>query len=188
MKRGYARVSTADQTLDLQLDALAGAGCQVVYRDQTSAVSVRRPGLARALAELRPGDVLVVWRLDRLARNIESLLSILSTLSTRGVAIESLTEAIETRTPGGQLLIHVLGALSQFERGLLRERVVAGMAAARLRGVRIGRPAALRPEQAAMIRTMRADGASKGELARLFNCGRRTVQAVLQGERPYHLR
>src|SRR5690348_6581068 len=137
---GYARVSTGEQTLDLQLDALAAAGCDRVFQDTASGAKAERPGLARALDFLRPGDTLVVWRLDRLGRSLQHLIQTLTALDQRGVGFKSLTESIDTTTPGGKLVFHIFGALAEFERDLIRERTQAGLAAARARGRTGGHP------------------------------------------------
>ena len=128
---GYARVSTFDQTLELQRDALTGAGCSQLFTDRLSGARERRPGLDAALSHLRVGDTLVVWRLDRLGRSLKHLIETVQTLEQRGVGFRSLTEQIDTTTPGGTLIFHVFAALAQFERALIVERTQAGLAAAR---------------------------------------------------------
>jgi DNA invertase Pin-like site-specific DNA recombinase len=158
MQIGYARISTGEQTLDLQLDALKKADCGTVYRDVASGAKTDRPGLADALSHLRAGDSLVVWRLDRLGRSLRHLIDTLTDLDKRGVGFKSLTENIDTTTPGGKLIFHIFGALAEFERDLIRERTTAGLAAARARGRRGGRPKAfLTPAQLAMAKTLFAD-------------------------------
>jgi DNA invertase Pin-like site-specific DNA recombinase len=127
---GYARVSTAEQDTALQTDALRKAGCERVFEDTASGAKADRPGLADALAYLRDGDVLAVWRLDRLGRSMPHLIETIGALEARGVGFRSLTEAIDTTTPGGRLIFHVFGALGQFERDLIRERTKAGLTAA----------------------------------------------------------
>lgn len=124
---GYARVSTAEQDTALQTDALRKAGCERVFEDTASGAKADRPGLADALAYLRDGDVLAVWRLDRLGRSMPHLIETIGALEARGVGFRSLTEAIDTTTPGGRLIFHVFGALGQFERDLIRERTKAGV-------------------------------------------------------------
>lgn len=133
MQVGYARVSTVDQDTALQLDALSGAGVFKVYSDQGSGVGPR-PELQRAIASLRAGDVLVVWKVDRVARSLSDLLCILGRLKTAGAAIKSLTEPIDTSTPIGEFTFQILGAVAQLERSMIRERVMAGQAAAKARG------------------------------------------------------
>ena len=133
MRIGYARVSTIEQNLDLQEDALKAAGCEKVYTDKTGGTRAERPGLERTLADLRPGDKLVVWKLDRLGRSLKHLIETVTGLSDRGVGFQSLQEAIDTTTSGGKLVFHVFGALAEFERDIIRERTLAGLAAARRR-------------------------------------------------------
>jgi DNA invertase Pin-like site-specific DNA recombinase len=140
MNIGYARVSTADQTLALQQDALQAAGCGRVFADTIGGATDARPGLDEALAFARAGDVLVVWRLDRLGRSLKYLIELINRLHEREVGFKSLTEQIDTTTSGGKLIFHVFGALAEFERDLIRERTQAGLAAARARGRLGGRP------------------------------------------------
>lgn len=143
MKVGYARVSTADQSLDLQIDALKQAGCEKVFHDIASGARTARPGLQDALAYVRRGDLLVVWRFDRLGRSLPHLIATVTTLEDRGVGFHSLQESIDTSTSGGKLIFHMFGALAEFERNLIRERTEAGLKAARARGRLGGRPKAL---------------------------------------------
>jgi len=158
MKIGYARVSTFEQTLALQQDALAAANCERVFTDTISGSKSERPGLTETLDFLRPGDVLVVWRLDRLGRNLKMLIETLTALAERGIGFRSLTEQIDTTTPGGKLIFHVFGALAEFERDLIRERTQAGLAAARARGRKGGRPKKLgTPGEVAMARSLHND-------------------------------
>src|SRR3954467_6289532 len=140
---GYARVSTLDQTLALQQDALTVAGCEQLYTDTISGSVTDRPGLSQALAHLRPGDTLVVWRLDRLGRSLSHLIETVRKLQELGIGFRSLQEQIDTTTSGGKLVFHVFGALAEFERDLIRERTHAGLAAARARGRLFGRPKVL---------------------------------------------
>jgi DNA invertase Pin-like site-specific DNA recombinase len=140
---GYARVSTTEQTLALQQDALRAADCELVFTDTQSGVTTERPGLSQALLHLRTGDTLVVWRLDRLGRSLKHLIETVTRLQAQGIGFKSLTESIDTTTPGGVLIFHVFGALAQFERDLIRERTRAGLTAARARGKQGGRPKAL---------------------------------------------
>jgi DNA invertase Pin-like site-specific DNA recombinase len=134
MDIGYARVSTGEQTLDLQLDALRAAGCGKLYTETASGAKADRPVLDEVLSYVRKGDTLVVWRLDRLGRSLKHLIEVVAVLSERGIGFKSLTEQIDTTTPGGKLVFHVFGALAEFERDLIRERTHAGLAAARARG------------------------------------------------------
>ena len=143
MKIGYARVSTNDQNLDLQRDALEKAGCERVIVDTISGATAARPGLERVKEQLRQGDTLVVWRLDRLGRSLKDLIAWVGYLEDEGVALQSLHEAIDTATPTGKLTFHLFGALAEFERNLIQERTQAGLAAARARGRKGGRRHAL---------------------------------------------
>ncbi|MCA1699560.1 MAG: recombinase family protein [Actinobacteria bacterium] len=151
---GYARVSSAEQNAELQADALAAAGCWRVFTDSASGALDRRPELDRLLEQLRPGDTLVVWRLDRLGRSLRHLLDVVTDLSERGVGFRSLTESIDTTTSGGRLIFHVFGALAEFEREIIRERTQAGLAAARARGRKGGRPALMTPDKVKAARRM----------------------------------
>lgn len=153
MKIGYARVSTDDQTLDLQRDALTAAGCERLFEDKASGAKADRPGLAEALAFARKGDVLVVWRLDRLGRSLPELVRLVGELDAAGVGFESLTEKIDATTATGRLVFHVFAALAEFERNLIRERTHAGLASARARGRKGGRRE-LPAEKQAVIRSM----------------------------------
>jgi DNA invertase Pin-like site-specific DNA recombinase len=143
---GYARVSTPDQDTALQVDALKRAGCGRVFEDRASGAKADRPGLADALAYVREGDVLVVWKLDRLGRSLPHLIETVTALERNGVGFRSLTEAIDTTTPGGRLIFHMFGALGEFERDLIRERTRAGLAAAVARGRKGGRKRVIGPD------------------------------------------
>jgi DNA invertase Pin-like site-specific DNA recombinase len=151
---GYARVSTLDQDLALQLDALKGAGCEKLFTEKASGAQRDRPQLAAALEYMRGGDTLVVWKLDRLARSLKQLIETVEGLGEKGMGLRSLTEAIDTTTSGGKLIFHIFGALSEFERGVIRERTRAGLDAARARGRTGGRPPALNQEDLAMAKTL----------------------------------
>lgn len=137
---GYARVSTFEQILDLQRDALDAAGYKKVFTDTASGGRSDRPGLMQALDYVREGDVLIIWRLDRLGRSLKYLIELITQLNERGIGFKSLTEQIDTTTSGGKLIFHVFGALAEFERDVIRERTQAGLAAARARGRMAGRP------------------------------------------------
>lgn len=154
---GYARVSTAEQSLALQQDALMTAGCDRVYTGVASGADPNRDGLAEAFDYVRGGDTLVVWRLDRLGRSLKQLIERVTALESRGVGFRSLTEAMDTTTSGGRLIFHVFGALAEFERAVIRERTLAGLAAARARGRMGGRPPALTAAQVEMARALLAD-------------------------------
>ena len=144
---GYARVSTDDQKLNLQQDALLKAGCEKIFEDHLSGVKFERPGLKSALEMTRAGDTLVVWRLDRLGRSLKDLIQLTETLKERSIGLCSLQEAINTTSSSGQLVFHLFGALAEFERNLIRERTQAGLSAARARGRKGGRPKALDPNK-----------------------------------------
>jgi DNA invertase Pin-like site-specific DNA recombinase len=140
---GYARVSTHEQTLNLQRDALEKAECSKIFTDVISGVKAERQGLDEALAYVRKGDTLIVWRLDRLGRSLPHLITTMTDLEERGIGFKSLTENIDTTTSGGKLIFHIFGALAEFERNLIRERTQAGLTAARARGKKGGRPKVL---------------------------------------------
>lgn len=137
---GYARVSTEDQNLDLQLDALRAAGCDRIFEDRLSGSVAQRPGLTETISFVRKGDTLVVWRLDRLGRSLKNLIEVVGQLEGRGIGLRSLQEAIDTSSSTGRLVFQIFGALAEFERNLIRERTMAGLAAARARGKQSGRP------------------------------------------------
>jgi DNA invertase Pin-like site-specific DNA recombinase len=155
---GYARVSTSDQNLELQLDALKEAGCRRVFEETASGANKARPQLLQALDFLRPGDTLVVWKLDRLARSVQQLIEIIEQLHKRGCGFKSLTEAIDTTTAGGRLIFHIFGALAEFERGIIRERTLAGLDAARARGRKGGRPKLMNDESLIVAQALLRDG------------------------------
>jgi DNA invertase Pin-like site-specific DNA recombinase len=178
---GYARVSTEDQDPALQLDALRKAGVERIFEERASGAKDDRPQLAHMLDMTRPGDVLIIWKLDRLGRSLRHLLDVTADLERRGVQFRSLTEAIDTSTPIGRLFFHLMAALAQFERDLIRERTKAGLAAARARGRRGGRKPKLRPGQVEAIRR-RLDhdpDASVALLAAEFNIDRSTLYRAL---------
>jgi len=151
MKIGYARISTTEQNLSLQMDALGKAGCEMLFRDQISGVKTLRPGLDEALTHLRKGDVLVVWRLDRLGRSLKHLIELVNALEEREIGFQSLQESIDTTTSGGRLIFHIFGALAEFERNLIQERTHAGLVAARARGRTGGRPKSLDVKKTALL-------------------------------------
>jgi len=176
---GYARVSTDAQTTALQLDALRAAGVDVVHEDSASGAARSRPGLSRAIEDLRAGDTLVVWRLDRLGRSLRDLLDIAEMLRERDVAQRSLTDHIDTGTAAGRMLYAVLGAVAQFERDVLRERTVAGLAAAKRRGERLGRRPALTSAQVREAKKMLSRGQSPNHVARILRVGRSTLYRAI---------
>jgi DNA invertase Pin-like site-specific DNA recombinase len=151
---GYARVSTHEQTLHVQQDALTKAGCMKIFTDTASGAKAERKGLEEALTYVRKGDTLVVWRLDRLGRSLPHLISTMTELEEQGIGFKSLTENIDTTTSGGKLIFHIFGALAEFERNLIRERTTAGLVAARARGRRGGRPKALITKQLNIVRDL----------------------------------
>lgn len=164
---GYARVSTQDQKPQLQLDALKAAGCGRIFEEKASGAQRERPGLKDALEFLREGDTLVVWKLDRLARSLRQLLETVELLEGRGIGLRSLTESIDTTTPGGRLIFHIFGALAEFERSVIRERTSAGLASARARGRVGGRPPAMTAGDIAVAKTLLANSEiSVKEIAR----------------------
>jgi DNA invertase Pin-like site-specific DNA recombinase len=154
---GYARVSTQDQNLDLQRDALAKAGCDRTFTDVASGAKSDRSGLAEAIGFLREGDTLVVWKLDRLGRSLRHLIETVGLLSSRKIGFRSLQESIDTTTSGGKLFFHVFGALAEFERDIIRERTIAGLSAARARGRLGGRPPVMDARKVKMARALLAD-------------------------------
>jgi DNA invertase Pin-like site-specific DNA recombinase len=151
---GYARVFTTEQDASLQLDALQAAGCLKVFTDKASGSLDRRPQLDRLLDQLRPGDTIVVWRLDRLGRSLKHLIQLIEDLAEKEVGFRSLTEGMDTTTSGGKLVFQIFGALAEFERSLIRERTMAGLAAARSRGRVGGRPPVMTPEKIKVARNL----------------------------------
>jgi DNA invertase Pin-like site-specific DNA recombinase len=151
---GYARVSTTDQTLDLQKDALEKAGCSRIFKDTASGAKAERIGLHEAMSHLREGDTLVVWRLDRLGRSLKHLIETIIGLNNRKIGFRSITESIDTTTSGGKLVFHIFGALAEFERDIIKDRTQAGLNAARARGRKGGRPKALTSRKAQMARAI----------------------------------
>ncbi len=153
----YARCSTADQSPQLQLDALKVAGCEKTFVETASGAQRDRPELAKALEFAREGDTLVVWKLDRLARSLPHLITTVADLEARRIGFRTLTEAIDTTTASGKLVFHIMGALAEFERSLIRERTVAGLAAARAQGKVGGRPPRMKPDDIKAARALLAD-------------------------------
>jgi DNA invertase Pin-like site-specific DNA recombinase len=173
---GYARVSTHEQTLNLQRDALEKAGCTKIFTDTASGAKTERKGLDEALTYVRKGDTLVVWRLDRLGRSLPHLITTMTSLEERGIGFKSLMENIDTTTSGGKLIFHIFGALAEFERNLIRERTLAGLAAARARGRKGGRPKALTPEQRRIAQALYDDPTNSiADICRTFNITRFTL-------------
>jgi DNA invertase Pin-like site-specific DNA recombinase len=177
---GYARVSTLEQDPALQRDALTAAGCQRIFVDKASGKLESRPALDDLLEQVRPGDTVVVWRLDRLGRSLRHLIETVSALEQRDVAFVSLTENIDTGTPGGRLIFHVFGALAEFERDLIRERTLAGLAAARARGRTGGRPTVWTEDKLRTARAMRASGDyDVASIAKVLGVSRASVYRAL---------
>ncbi len=183
MRIGYARVSTHEQHLGLQLDALKQAGCERIYEDQVSGTKEQRPGLEQALAALRPGDTLVVWKLDRLGRSIKHLIEVVNSLREQDVAFHSVTEGIDTSTNGGRFVYNIFASLADFERGLIRDRTMAGLAAARARGRKGGRPKKLTERKLAQARALLSDPKqSVTDVAKVLGVGRATLYRALKEE------
>jgi DNA invertase Pin-like site-specific DNA recombinase len=184
MLLGYARVSTDQQDHALQLDALRAAGCDKLFVETASGTRTDRPELAKALEQARQDDVLVVWRLDRLARSLRHLIDIADDLNRRGVALKSITESIDTTTPSGRFMFNILGALSSMEREIIVERTRAGLVAAAARGRRGGRPAALDESKIRAAKAMLASGnMSAIEVAQQLGCAPSTLYRHLPGGR-----
>src|SRR3954463_5476033 len=181
---GYARVSTYDQMLDLQHDALTKAGCTKIYTDTASGAQTEREGLTEALSYVRAGDTLVVWKLDRLGRSLKDLIERIRELNARKIGFKSLTEQIDTTTSGGKLIFHIFGALAEFERDIIRERTNAGLEAARTRGKLGGRPLALSPEKIKLAKKLYADKSmSVAEICKMLGISRHTLQRYVRERR-----
>ncbi|MGG6893765.1 recombinase family protein [Rhizobium sp. BR 315] len=173
---GYARVSTVDQHLDLQKDALLAAGCSRIFEDcGVSGAEWQRNGLDKMLRALRRGDILIVWKLDRLGRSLGHLVTVIERLRRRGVEFQSLTESIDTSSPTGKLLFHIVASIAEFEKSLLRERTIAGIESARARGKQPGRRRALTEEQCREIRDALAAGSNLREIANRYRVHPRTI-------------
>lgn len=178
---GYARVSTDDQDLSLQIDALEKAGCNKIFRDKASGAKKERPGLLAALEYVRDReDTLVVWRLDRLGRSLQHLIETMKVLDDRAVGFKSLQESIDTTTSGGRLIFHIFGALAEFERNLIRERTMAGLEAARARGRKGGRRKALDKEGRELLyKTYDAQKHSVKEMCKMFGVSKPTLYSYI---------
>jgi DNA invertase Pin-like site-specific DNA recombinase len=172
---GYARVSTSDQSSDLQVDALQKSGCDRIFMETASGAKRERPELKAALDYMREGDVLVVWKLDRLARSLRQLLDTADDLAARQIGFQSLTEAIDTTTHTGRLVFHIFGALGEFERSLIRERSAAGLAVARAKGIVPGRRRALSPDKVPILHALRAAHIPAKEMAMQLGISRATL-------------
>jgi DNA invertase Pin-like site-specific DNA recombinase len=178
---GYARVSTAEQDATLQLDAFRAAGCAPLFEDYASGAKTDRPGLVEAIAYVHAGDTLVVWKLDRLGRSMAHLIDTARKLEAKGVGFRSLTEGVDTTTPGGTLIFHLFGALAQFERDLIRERTLAGLKAAETRGRKGGRKPAVTPDKLARAKALVASGLTVREAAARLKVGKSTLYNALGG-------
>jgi len=174
---GYARVSTFDQDPQMQIDALLeiGIDSRHLYEEKVSGSTIKRPQLQEALKFLKKGDVLVVWKLDRLGRSLQDLIRIVQDLKDRGVGLRSLTEGIDTTNPGGMLIFHIFGSLAQFERELIRERTLAGLEAAKKQGRKGGRPRSLNEEQREVLKDLLKQGKGISYAARSLNTSRYTI-------------
>ncbi|WP_039973853.1 recombinase family protein [Rhizobium sp. AP16] len=181
MRIGYARVSTEDQKMDLQLNALGEAGCDHVFTDHgVSGAGFERPGLEDVMKALQRGDTLVVWRLDRLGRSLVRLVQFVDELGKRGIEFRSLSENIDTTSSGGRLVFHLIAALSEFERALISERTRAGMDAARRKGLHLGRrPVLTTQQQRAAYRAVRVDGQTIPAVAKHYNVDPRTIRRIV---------
>jgi DNA invertase Pin-like site-specific DNA recombinase len=176
VKIGYARVSTLDQNLDLQMQALKKAGCRKIFREKVSGVRRQRPEFQRMLEQLRPGDTIVVWRLDRLARSTRDLLETMEAIREGRARFQSLSEPwADTTTHAGKLIMTVFAGIAEFERDLIRERTKAGRDAARGRGVRFGRPRKLNREQANLAQRLISEGKPVRQIAETFNVHAATI-------------
>ena len=179
MKYGYARISTIDQNADMQLKALKRAGCAKIFTDKQIGANTKRPALSRCLKTLDAGDTLIVWKLDRLARSVRDLTAMTEDFQKRGIDFRSLTEEINTATPGGKLTFHIFAAMAEFERGLIIERTREGMKAARARGVRPGPPPKLSLKQIEHARRLIEKGDRREDVADILNVSRTTLYRAL---------
>ncbi len=184
MRIGYARVSSQDQSPDLQLDALRAAGCKRIFVEKASGAQRDRPELGAALDYLRTNDTLVVWKLDRMARSMKQLIETVEGMDARGIGLRSLTEAIDTTTAGGKLVFHIFGALAEFERAIIRERTRAGLEAAKARGRQGGRPPKLTPDDLIAAKAMLAETTfTVGDVARRLGVSPATLYRHLPAAR-----
>ena len=181
---GYARVSTDDQNLNLQQDALNQAGCECIYEDQITGVKAERRGLQEAINYARPGDTLVVWRLDRLSRSLKDLIEMVTLLESRGIGLKSLHEAMDTSSSSGKLIFHIFGALAEFECNLIRERTQAGLKAARARGRTGGRPKSLsNDKQALAVKLFDEKKHTIKQICTMMGISKPTLYAYLKQEK-----
>lgn len=185
MKIGYARVSTRDQNLDLQIDALKNAGCTdtYIYREQITGSTRERPELKRMLDQVRTGDVVVVWKLDRLGRSLADLVHLVNEIQEKGAGLQSLHDNIDTTTPQGKLTFHIFAAIAEFEREIIRERTKAGLDSARMRGRTGGRPPGLSKEaqvKAAAAASLYGQGKTVAEICRTISVSKKTLYKYLK--------
>lgn len=181
MKIGYARVSTDDQSLDLQLDQLQKDDCEVIFREKITGKNNNRPVLSETLAQLQEGDVLVVWKLDRLGRSLKHLINILQELEARKIGFRCIADGIDTETASGRLLFHVVGAIAEFEGALISERTKAGLQAARGRGKQIGRPRIISASELRLARELsRSGGWTHAAIAARLNVGKTTLWRAMK--------
>ena len=181
---GYARVSTAEQKLEPQVDAPKAAGCETVFEDVISGANAERPGLNEALAFLRKGDTLVAWKLDLLGRSMKHLVETATDLGDRGAGFRSLTDGVDTTTTGGTLVFHLFGALAQFERDLIIERTQAGLKAAATRGRKGGRKPVVTPKKLEQARAQISDGLTVREAAARLKISKTSLYNALKDQKP----
>lgn len=180
---GYVRVSTSDQNLDLQLDALKQIGCDKIYKDIASGAKADRVGLAEVLKYIRKGDTLVVWRLDRLGRSLRHLIDTINQINDQGSYFRSIQESIDTSTSGGKLIFHIFGALAEFERDIIRDRTNAGLEAARKRGRFGGRPKKMDKKKIALAKTLMADKSNSiNDICEILHISKATLYRCLKKE------
>ena len=180
---GYARVSTESQNLDMQQDALNGAGCSQIFSDLVSGAAQVKDGLASALSYLRPGDTLVVWKLDRLGRTVKSLIELVELLKVKGVEFKSLADGIDTSTSAGRFFFHVMAAMAEMERELIKERTKAGLVAAKARGRSGGRKAKMTPSKISAARQLLASGTEVADVAKNLGVSRATLYRALAAQK-----
>lgn len=181
MKIGYARVSTKDQNLDLQLDALKAVGCERIFEDKISGSRTERDGLSQTMQSLHSGDTLVVWKLDRLGRSLQHLIAVINDLRERGIFFKSLKENLDTSSSTGKLIFHIFGALAEFERDIIQERTMAGLHAARSRGRIGGRPKVMNAKKLKLAKTLMADNSrSVREICEILGVSKATLYRYLK--------
>ncbi|MDI1352724.1 MAG: recombinase family protein [bacterium] len=182
---GYARVSTDDQNLNLQHDELKNEGCEKIYDDKISGSKIDRPGLASAIEFARQGDVIVVWRLDRLSRSLKDLIEVVASLESKGIGLKSIHESVDTTSSSGKLIFHIFGALAEFERNLIRERTHAGLNAARARGIKGGRPKKLSSDKSKLaIQLYEGKQHTIKQICSLIGVSKPTLYKYLKSEKP----